>query len=849
MADDIRLVIGVDDRDLIRTQKEQKKFERNLLTIESALRSGQINANRYTSELNKQAKQLSRLGGTYRKANSEVRTYAASIRKLTDDQLRMAQATNMAGKSTNRFGMYAQQVGYQVGDFFVQVQSGTSALVAFGQQGTQLAGLLPGLAGAIIGIGLAVGTMLLRTLLQAKEAADDAKDSLLSLADAQDALSKSASTYQNKINMLEFGVDSEAEAAALQRLVQLRKDLLAEQSKQGEGALTISERAKELQNETVATIEKSIAKTEELVNANAKARDIYEEVSGFQKLIREQAETNSGAEIKSIKTIVKAFKEAAIARKQVKDALDKNTQSMERQVALSELEVDAINLVNGAEKALADKKAEYARQDHIAQLLSQGIRGDNLKVAISEYDALVKQLKVQNEAKIAAKEKLRVEKEAVKESKTRAQIIYNALLADKRANDASKKAFALQKQSLQVSVDNAKMATVYKDELYRQNLIERQKIFTQQLSGKITADQAKELLILTDELYDQKQALIDINEKEKARLDLIQLQVDLETKRGQSLDKLTGGNKEFFDPRNESGVSGVIFRDRGKPSDKSDTEGKSTGQTPSEKLKEQITAIQNAANKEKELVGYFGAEREVRSQIIDLQDKYGKVFTTTHEKQVRAAIELRQLEQKRQEGLQKAIDQQKALADTIASSMETAMMSMVDGTTSVKDAFKSMAADIIKELYRVLVVQEMVAAAKTAMDARGGFLKMAAGFFGMADGGAFSGGSQMKAYANGGVVGGPTTFGMAGGKTGLMGEAGPEAIMPLKRGANGKLGVQMEGGGGDTINVVQNFSFAANGDDSVKRIIAQAAPQIAQMTKNSMLNDRRRGGTTKAVFG
>ena len=49
--------------------------------------------------------------------------------------------------------------------------------------------------------------------------------------------------------------------------------------------------------------------------------------------------------------------------------------------------------------------------------------------------------------------------------------------------------------------------------------------------------------------------------------------------------------------------------------------------------------------------------------------------------------------------------------------------------------------------------------------------------------------------------------------------------------------------------IVQNFNFSANGDDSVKKIIAQAAPQIAQMTKNSMLNDRRRGGTTKAVFG
>jgi hypothetical protein len=172
MADDIRLIIGVDDRDLIKAQKEQIKFERNILTIEAAFRKGDITAKRYTSELNKQAKQLSKLGGTYNKANSEVRSYAASVRKLTNDQLGMAQATNMAGKSTNRFGMYAQQVGYQVGDFFVQVQSGTSALVAFGQQGTQLAGLLPGVAGAVIGVSLAVGTMLLRTLLQAREAAD-----------------------------------------------------------------------------------------------------------------------------------------------------------------------------------------------------------------------------------------------------------------------------------------------------------------------------------------------------------------------------------------------------------------------------------------------------------------------------------------------------------------------------------------------------------------------------------------------------------------------------------------------------------------------------------------------------
>ena len=90
---------------------------------------------------------------------------------------------------------------------------------------------------------------------------------------------------------------------------------------------------------------------------------------------------------------------------------------------------------------------------------------------------------------------------------------------------------------------------------------------------------------------------------------------------------------------------------------------------------------------------------------------------------------------------------------------------------------------------------------------------------------------------------------MAGGKAGLMGEAGPEAIMPLKRGANGKLGVQMEGGSQGNVVVNQSFNFSANGDDSVKKLIAQAAPKIAQMTKSSLLDDRRRGGSTKAAFG
>lgn len=74
-------------------------------------------------------------------------------------------------------------------------------------------------------------------------------------------------------------------------------------------------------------------------------------------------------------------------------------------------------------------------------------------------------------------------------------------------------------------------------------------------------------------------------------------------------------------------------------------------------------------------------------------------------------------------------------------------------------------------------------------------------YFPQALGGAWANGVQM--FANGGtftnsIVSTPTAFGMAGGKLGVMGEAGDEAVMPLTRTAGGQLGVRAVGSGGGT---------------------------------------------------
>ncbi len=73
-----------------------------------------------------------------------------------------------------------------------------------------------------------------------------------------------------------------------------------------------------------------------------------------------------------------------------------------------------------------------------------------------------------------------------------------------------------------------------------------------------------------------------------------------------------------------------------------------------------------------------------------------------------------------------------------------------------------------------------------------------------AQGGGFASGRVMP-FAKGGVIAQATAFPMRGGATGLMGEAGPEAIMPLARGPDGRLGVQAAGGSGRAVQVTLNI--------------------------------------------
>jgi phage-related minor tail protein len=140
------------------------------------------------------------------------------------------------------------------------------------------------------------------------------------------------------------------------------------------------------------------------------------------------------------------------------------------------------------------------------------------------------------------------------------------------------------------------------------------------------------------------------------------------------------------------------------------------------------------------------------------------------------------------------------LSSGISRGLRRAFDGLIFDGMKLSDALKAVAQSMVDAAYN--------AAIKPVASHFGGLLAsgvegLVNGFLPFAKGGSFAQGRVMP-FAQGGIVSSPTTFPMRGG-TGLMGEAGPEAIMPLARGADGRLGVRGAGMSAP-VTVVMNIS-------------------------------------------
>ncbi|HDT1273623.1 TPA: phage tail tape measure protein [Proteus mirabilis] len=193
------------------------------------------------------------------------------------------------------------------------------------------------------------------------------------------------------------------------------------------------------------------------------------------------------------------------------------------------------------------------------------------------------------------------------------------------------------------------------------------------------------------------------------------------------------------------------------------------------------------------------------------------------------------------------------LVDAVEQRTANAMTGMLMGTKSFSEGMKefssSLASSIISDLIRI-AIQAQITNALTGL--MGGFAG-SGGVKANAKGDVYSSPS-LSQYSNQ-VVSSPTLFTFAKGgapNLGLMGEAGSEAIMPLKRGPDGSLGVRATGSNstasGDTI-IHQTFHVTGNGDEALYQAMQEAArigaEQGASKAKSDIMRDFQTNGTLR----
>lgn len=143
-----------------------------------------------------------------------------------------------------------------------------------------------------------------------------------------------------------------------------------------------------------------------------------------------------------------------------------------------------------------------------------------------------------------------------------------------------------------------------------------------------------------------------------------------------------------------------------------------------------------------------------------------------------------------------------SLGTSIGGGLRRAFDGLAFDGLKLSDALKTVAQSMVDAAYNTAMKPVQQALGNSLAS---GINNVLSGVLGFSHGGSFSQGRVMP-FAKGGVVTSPTTFPMKG-ATGLMGEAGPEAIMPLARGADGRLGVRANGmGNARPVQVVMNIS-------------------------------------------
>jgi len=252
-----------------------------------------------------------------------------------------------------------------------------------------------------------------------------------------------------------------------------------------------------------------------------------------------------------------------------------------------------------------------------------------------------------------------------------------------------------------------------------------------------------------------------------------------------------------------------------------------------EKLRSQTSSADQAVL-ELSLAGKLTREKEIQLRLEaamrDIRDK-GMEVPPNYEQELRKQI-TKEVDAKHlaEQTVNPFVETWKAGASAIGSSLESAIREgIMTGKIEGDKILKSLIADIATAAMHQYITKP--------------FVDMMGNMVGSADGNVFSGG-RILAFASGGVFHSPRIFPMAGG-AGMLGEAGPEAVMPLTRNANGKLGVVASGGGGNSV-IINDYRSASAPALEQQESVGPDGRRALTLTIRDEVRDQIKGGAFDA---
>lgn len=319
-----------------------------------------------------------------RQATKAVDNFTNSLQRSGRGANQLGANMGKATRDTRKFAMTGmQQAGYQVGDFAVQVGMGTSALQAFGQQGSQLLGIF-GPFGAALGAVVAIAAALGNAFMKSSEEASDLQKNTTLLTESQDNLHKvidleAIDKLKEKYGELNESViklvNSERILQATQRTVAFNKTITALRETSSEyGKLIARQQASE---RSIFLFETLSAKAMQIVSSSSK---------GAAKELG--TVTNNLAAVKAIIDKVASSETEEQLRKNVGDALaniggviDPTSEKGMELIATLKAIRDAANEISpdkiillgeGAEEAARKLDALKERSESVTEAISGG---------------------------------------------------------------------------------------------------------------------------------------------------------------------------------------------------------------------------------------------------------------------------------------------------------------------------------------------------------------------------------------------------------------------------------------------------------------------------------------------